>query len=312
MALTVSQITAASYNDVRNEARKPANQWAENAFMRALESMGFIKQVDGGPVFEATVDYRRNVGAAFLATELTPLATGKTEVLTAAQYDPAELSVPLVFTRADEAKNPTRNQKVALSKSIQENGLNSHDELIEQALFASTTNGFLGMLTQIPDSMQSNTGGIDGAVEAWWRNFSTTYASAGTNMEAKMTTAWNAVSKGSGSPLTPQLIVSDGASHALFEGTQQSLQRYVDTTDAKAGFKTLGFKTGKYIFSQFGGTRLYFLNNKAFELRVVKGHFRDLGDEEPFPAQNAKMRKIYTMLQTVVANKSRLAVLTQV
>jgi hypothetical protein len=312
MALTISQIVAASFNDVRNEMRAPANQWAENAFLKELERQGFIKKVDGGAQFEATLDWRRNPGAQFMANELDAMATSKTDVLTAAVYDPAEIGVPLVFSRADEAKNPARNQKVALAKSIMENGFNSHDELIEQGLFALSTQGFLGLLTQVPDSGQSNTGGIDGAVEAWWRNYSTTYLAAGTNLVAKLTTAWNSTSKGSGSSMTPTLLVSDGATQALFEGTQTSLQRFNDTQDAKAGFKTLGFKTARYIFSQFANTRIYLLNPKAFEVRVVKGHFRDLSEEKPLQFQNGKTREIYSMLQSVVTNKSRLAVLTQV
>jgi hypothetical protein len=309
MALSIDQITAVSFNDVRNEMRKPNNQWAESAFLRELEKGGFIKQVAGGPQAETTVDYRRNPGAAFLATDMSEMATSKTEVLTAAQYDWAELSVPMTWSRGDDAKNPTENQKVAFVKALIENGLTSHDDLIEQALFATSTQGFLGLQTQVPDDGANSTGGIDGDLEAWWRNYNTTYLSAGTNMEAKMTTVWNGVEKGSGSALKPTLLVTDGGQHALFEGTQQSLQRYVDTQDAKAGFKVLGFKTARFIYSQYSTTRVYFLNPKAYELRVVKGAFRDLGEKENFIAQNAHMRKIYTMLQTVVTNKSRLGVM---
>ncbi len=311
MAIPIDQILAASFNDVRNEMRKPNNQWAESAFLRELEKGGFVKQVAGGPLAETTVDYRRNPGAAFLTTDMSEVATSKTEVLTAAQYDYAELSVPMVWSRGDEAKNPTENQKVAFVKSLIENTLNSHDDLIEQALFLTSTEDFLGLQTQVPDDGANSTGGIDGDVEAWWRNATGTYLAAGTNFEAKLTVAWNAVEKGSGSPLKPTLLVTDGASHALFEGTQQSLQRYVDTADAKAGFKVLGFKTARFIYSQYSTTRVYLLNPKAFELRVVKGAFRDMGDKQEFPATNAYIRKIYPMLQTVVSNKSRLAVLTQ-
>lgn len=312
MALTIDQITAVSFNDVRNDMRKPANQWAESAFLRELEKGGFIKQVAGGPLAEATIDYRRNPGAAFLASDMSTVSTSKTDVLTAAQYEFAELTVPMVWSRGDDAKNPTENQKVAFVKALIENTLNSHDDLIEQALFLTQLEDFLGLQTQIPDDGANSTGGIDGDVEAWWRSATGTYASAGTNFEAKLTVGWNAVEKGSGSPLKPTLLVTDGASHALFEGTQQSLQRYVDTQDAKAGFKVLGFKTARFIYSQYSTTRVYFLNPKAFEMRVVKGAFRDMEEKVSAYGQNSYMRKVYSMLQTVVSNKSRLAVLTQV
>lgn len=307
MALTINQIVAASYNDVLNEKRAPANQWAENAAMREFERQGIVVTVPGGPQFEATLDYRRNSGAAFQATDMSTVSMNKTEVLTAAQFDPAELSVPITWSRGDEAKNPSVNQKVNFVKAIIENALTSHDDLIEEAIFALNTQGFLGLPTAVPDAGQGSYGGIDSAVELWWRSYGGTFAAAFTDIEAKATLAWNTVTKGSGSSMTPTCMVSDAATHAGFEGTQQTLQRYIDTQDAKIGFKTLAFKTARYIFSQYAPAKIYFLS-KAFQIRVVKGAFRDLGEVEPLPGQNAFQRKVYTMLQTTVTNRSRLAV----
>lgn len=313
MALTVSQIQAVSYNDVLNAMRgKPENQWGESSFMRELERQGAIKHIPGGPQIEATLDYRINPGADFLATDMTALATGKTEVLTAAVYDPAQLSVPIVWSKADEAKNPTQNQKVALAKSLMENGINSHDETIESALFSTSTDGFLGLQTIVPDSGQGTVGGIDAAVETWWRNYTANYLANFSDIEAQMTEAFNEAAKGSGSSLAPTLLVSDAETHAGFEGTQQSLQRYIDTQDAKVGFKTLAFKTARFVFSQYSTTRVYFLNPKSFNLDVFKGYFRKKGDTIEFQNQEAYISRIGSMLQAKTNNKSRLAVLTRV
>ncbi len=41
----------------------------------------------------------------------------------------------------DEAKNPTEAQKIALVKQLLENGINSHDDLIEQCIFTTSTAG---------------------------------------------------------------------------------------------------------------------------------------------------------------------------
>lgn len=308
MAITINQITAASYNDVLNEARKPSNQWAESAAMREFERQGIVVTVPGGPVFESTLDYKRNAGAAFQATDMSSVSTNKTEVLTAAQFDPAELSVPITWSRGDEAKNPSVNQKVALVKSLITNALTSHDDMIEEAIFAANTLGFLGLPTIVPNTAGGNVGGIDSAVEVWWRAYAGTFAAAFTDIEAKATLAWNTITKGSGSSQTPTLLISNAATHAGFEGTQVTLQRFVDTQDAKMGFKTLAFKTARYIFSQYASAHIYFLS-KALQIKVVKGAFRDLGEMEPLPAQNAFQRKIYTMLQTTTNNRSRLGVI---
>ena len=312
MALSISQIVAVSYNDVLNAMRKPENQWSESAFMRELERQGAVKRVAGGPQLEATLDYRINPGTDFLATDMTPTSTSKTEVLTAALYDPAMLSVPLVWSKGDEAKNPTQNQKVALAKSLQENAINSHDETIESALFSTTTDGFLGLQTLVPDSGQGTVGGIDASVEIWWRNHSATYASNFSNIVAQMTTAFNTAAKGSGSSMAPTLIVSNAAAHAGFEGTQQGLQRYIDTQEAKAGFKILAFKTARFVFSQYATSRIYFLNPKSFTLDVFKDAFRKKGDTIELPNAEAYVVKIFSALQAKTNNKSRLAVLTVV
>lgn len=307
MALSVSQIIAASYNDVVNEMRKPENQWAESAFMREMERQGSIKKINGGPQIEATLDYRRNEGAEFQTTDLQTVSTSKTDVLTAAVYDPAQLSVPITWSKADEAKNPTTNQKVALVKSLLENAINSHDDLIEEAIFASATDGFTGLQGLVPDTGQGTVGGIDASVEAWWRNYFATYLANFTDIEAQMTIAYNTAAKGTGSSLAPKFLVSDAETQAGYEGQLQSLQRFVDSKEADAGFKVLAFKTARYVFSQYANDRIYFLNPKSFQVVVFKSAFRLLGDTIELPNANGYIRKIFTLLQSRTNNKSRLA-----
>jgi hypothetical protein len=307
MALSISQIVAVSYPAVLAEMRKAANQWAESAFMRELERQGAIERKSLGPTIEAPLDYRRNPNAAFLSFDLQPTSLGKTEVVTAASYDVAELSVPIVWSKKDEVQNPTENQKIALVKQLLENGINSHDDLIEQALFATSTNGFLGLDTHIVDAGTGSDGGIDSSVETWWKNQQATYVDD-TDIEAAMTTVWNACAKGSGSKLMPTLLVSDGATQALFEGTQQANQRYVDSEELKAGFKILAFKTSRYVFSQYGDTDVNFLNPKNFQIVASKEYFRDRGDTQEIPNANGFVTKIYSALQSVTNNRSRLGV----
>jgi len=309
MAVTISQIIAASYNDVENEARTPENQWAENAFLREAEKQGFIETIPGGPQIENTLDYRRNPSAGFLVSDLDAVPLVKTEVLTAAVYDPAQLSASIVWSKGDDAKNPETNQKVPLVKSLITNALTSHDDVIEQAIFSTTTNGFLGFQTLIPDSGQGSPGGIDSSVEAWWRNYAVDATLSAATIEAEMTLAYNVCSKGTGSSLTPTLVVTNAQLHATFEGTQQGLQRFVDTQESKAGFKLLAFKTARVIYSQYATARMYFLNPKSIKIQMYKQAKRKLGNELEIPGQNGFERKIYTMLQASTNNKSRLGVL---
>lgn len=306
MTLSVSQIVASSYNAVLAISRQPENQWAESAALREMEKQGMIVRKSLGPQIEATLDYRANPGTAFLDNSLQSLSTSNTEIITAAVYDVAELSVPVTYTKKEEATNPTENQKIALVKAKLTNGFDSHDDAIEQAIFATSTSGFLGLLTHITDAGTGSDGGIDAGVETFWRNKQATYVDD-TDIEVAFTSVWNQATKGSGSPLTPTLMVSDAATQALFEGTQQANQRWIDTQDLKAGFKTIAFKTARYVFSQYGTSRVFFANPKSLQIIASKEKFRDKGEtvELVSSGQNGYRFLIYSALQFLTNNRSR-------
>lgn len=306
MALSISQILAASYEAVANEKKKPANQWAESALLRELERQGAIKRVNFGPTIECTLDYRRNAGAAVLSTDLQPMSLTKTEVLTAASYAIASVSVPIVWSKEDEAKNPTENQKVDLVDSLINNALESHDDLLEETLFTGS-NGLIGFDTMITSAGTGTIGGIDASSETWWANQFDQYTDE-TDIESSMTSVWNACAKGSGSTMVPRILVSDGDTQALFEGTQQGQQRYVDTDELKAGFKILAFKTARYVFSQYGNTSIRFINPKNYQLRVSKQFFRAKGKEQEIDNANGSRVFVYSAVQAVTDNRSRLGV----
>jgi hypothetical protein len=277
--------------------------------LHKLESMGALVRKSLGATIEAPLDYQRNPGTVIQATELQPLSLTKTEVVTAASYAIAEVTAPVTWSKKDEATNPSETQKVALVKQLLENGIESHDDILETDLFLSTTNGFLGLKTVIPFVASAGSlGGIDPAGNTFWRNQTATYVDD-TDIESAFTTVWNQCAKGSGSKLLPTLMVSDAPTQSLFEGTQQANQRY-ETQELKAGFKTLMFKTAQYVFSQYAGNSgaVYFLNPKNFKIVVSKEYFRDRGETQEIPNANGYGFKIYSALQVITDNRSRLGI----
>lgn len=301
----IGQGVAVSYNAVLNEARKPANQWADSTYLDELEAQGGIPKDDFGVQIEETLDYRRNPAGVIQATDLQPLSLTKTEVFDAAQYAIAEVVEPITWSEKDEVQNPTLNQKIALVKNLVMNGLDSHDDLLEQYLFATTTNGLIGLQTLIATNGIGVVGSIDSNVNAFWRNVTVTYTDD-TDIEAAMTSAWNSATKGSRSKMKPSLLVSDGATNALFEGTQQGLQRY-GGQDFKAGAKSIMFKTAPFIFSQYGSTTIFMFNTKSLRLRVSKGSFRRRSDNIPLQNATGWTCRIYTACQQTTNNRSRVA-----
>lgn len=309
MALTIDQMTAVSYPAVLADMRKGANQWAENAALRMMQKQGVIKRIALGPTIEAPLDYRPNPDAAFLAGDQDEASLVKTEIMTSASYAVAQISVPVVWTKGDDAKNPSENQKVDFVKQLLENGINTHDDLIEQAIFTSSSAGgdeFNGLDVLVTANGTGTPGGIDASVETWWKNYSDIYSDA-TDIEATFTTAFNKAAKGSGSTLQPKFLLSGVAPYVTYESGLQTLQRFGDNTEANAGFIALKFKNADYVFSQYGGTKVYFLNPKNYQIVVSSQYFRDKGNTVEIPAQNAFVFKIYSALQAIVNNRSRLA-----
>lgn len=310
MAVTIEQIVAVSYPAVLAEMRKAQNQWAENAALREMEKQGVIQRVSLGPTIECPLDYRVNPDTAVLAGDQDEASLVKTDVLTSASYSVAQISVPVVWTKGDEAKNPSENQKIALVKQILENGINSHDDLLEQLIFTSSTAGgdeFNGLNDLVNSAGTGTVGGIDASVELWWKNYADTYTDA-SDIEATFTTAYDKAMKGSGSSLAPKFMISGSAPHVLYESGLQTLQRFIDKDEADGGFKVLAFKNARYVFSQYGGNKVYFLNPKSYNIVMSKQYFRDKGNTIEIPAQNAFVFKIYSAGQAVVNNRSRLAV----
>lgn len=313
MTPSVSQIIGSTYNVVLGDKRA-TNQWGESAFLRALEKKGFVKRVAGGSQMEDPLDWRANAGAAFLATDTTATSVSKTDVITGTVYDFAELVVPLTWTFRQEAENSSVNQKIDLSKAITQNGIDSHDDLIEQGLFGTSTNLFLGLQNIVPTSGQPNIGGINGATDAFWRCQTGTFVADGSDMEAQMLTVYQHAAKGSGTSLAPTLLVSGITAAALFESTLVGMQRFTDGDSASGGFEAIKFHNAPMVFSQYGETMaktpVYFLNPTSFSLVVVKSTFRSLKEMVQIPAAAAYNRKIYSLLQAKSNNVSRLGVIT--
>lgn len=313
MALSIEQIVAVSYPAVLAEMRKAANQWVENAALREAERQGVIQRISLGATIEAPLDYRPNPDTAFLAADQDEASLVKTEILTSASYNIAQLSVPVVWTKGDEAKNPTENQKIALVKSLLENAINSHDDAVEQSIFTTTTTGgdeFNGLDNLVSTAGTGVVGGIDSSVETWWKNYADTYTDA-SDIEATFTVAFFKAAKGSGSALQPKFMISGVTPHAMYESGLQTLQRFIDKEEADAGFKILAFKNARYVYSQYGGGNVYFLNPKNYQITVSKQYFRDKGNTIEIPSQNAFVFKIYSALQAITNNRSRLAVVSQ-
>lgn len=306
MALTIGQAITISYPAVIAEKKLPENQWEESAFLREMKKLGALVTMSFGPTLELPLDYTRNPTAGVIS-DYGATSLAKTDFMTSASFVPAEIVINVNWSKRDEATNPTENQKIDFAAARLKNAMKTHDDLIEQIFFSTTTNGFLGLKTHITAAGTGSDGGIDGGTYAFWRSQQATYLDD-TNIESTFTYVNNACAKGSGSSLEPSWMTSGATPHAIFEGTQQAMQRWVDTQNFKAGAKTLGFKNARYTFSPFGDDNVYFGNADSFQLRVSKEYWMEKGAIQEIQGRSGFTMSITSFAQTVTGNRSRLGV----
>lgn len=312
MALTISQIAAVSYPAVLADQRKPTNQWAANAALAVAEKGGFVVRESLGENIEVPLDYRKNPDTAVLASDQDAHPMLKTEVLTSAVYEIAQVSVPVTWTKFDEARTPSDNEKIDFATSLLVNGINSHDDELERGIFITSTSGgieLLGLDTLVTPTGAGSPGGIDASIETWWANKAEQYTD-GTDIYAAYEELFNACAKGSGSGIQPTLVLSGGDVNALFGSQLQAQQIFTDSRSADAGFQVLMAKGAKWVFSHKCPANVaYLLNPKHYKIVVSKQYFRDKDETAKVPGQNAFYFHIYSAVQNVVSNRSALGVL---
>lgn len=306
----LSQQVSAAYNEVIKDRNKPFNQWGENAFLKALEEKGFIERRAGGNQIEFTLDIQVNAGADILAADTTAVSTTQTDVLGGAVYDWRPIVSPINWTIHDEAKlEGDVNAKVPFLRSLAENAIMSHDQVLEQALFSTSTDSFLGLQNLVPTTGQPNAGGIDGASAAYWRNYADTYQADGSDILIAFGLAFDTAAKGTGGS-QPTMVVSGIDTKNVFESQLTPNQRYEGKTGV-AGFEMLKVRSADYIYSMHGGTKAYFLNPRGFKLVVNKNYFRKLEPAERMVTAAMRQKLIFSSAQACISAPSRLAVVSQ-
>ncbi len=310
MAIPTEQLVAATYDDVVNEKNKAADQWSQASALSTLEELGGVKRVPGGATLQLTLDYKANSAADFLLTDVTGTSTSKTEILTAASYSFVPLVVPINWSFFDEAVNSDKNQKVDLVTSIVDNALSSHDQAIEDALFATTggTDGFNTLIDIYSEDGNGTVGTIVASTETWWASqFKDWGTATGATLLGHYTTLFNSCSKGSGGS-KPNVIIGSASMQSLFEAALVANQRFVSVTKASGGFTELAFKNIPYIFSSEAtgnDENAFMFNTKDTKLFVVQSAWRQR--KTAVQHVNAAMMnmKVFSVLQLATRNRSR-------
>lgn len=300
-----AQIVAATFDRVSNAKNKAENQWSENALLRFLEMKGAFKRETAGNMLEFTLDVAANPDAGFLANDVSPTSTTKTEVLDAVKYDWALFVAPINWSIADEAKN-SGEKKVDLVTSLVDNTFESHDDQFETGLFAATaTNGFLSLPVILTEDGSGTIGGVNSATDTYWANQFEDY---GTDLHLGLHISRAEASKGTGGS-SPDLYVTSPTTWATYADAQSDKLQFGSAKTIDAGVQTLKFAGEDMIYSQkYTSDSVFLLNTKKIKLYAIKEYWRQRRAEIELPNAPTVNMKIVSMAQIAAINRSRCGV----
>jgi hypothetical protein len=313
MSVPYTQLAASTYDAVVNEKNKAADQWSDTSALNHLEKLGGVRRITPGLTPQATLDYRINSGADFLATDTTATSTTKTDILTATSPAWATLVVPTNWSFTDEVLN-NGEAKVDLLAAQADNAIATHDYSIEAGMFATTggTDGFQTFIDLFSENGEGTVQGIVAATETWWKNqFKDWGTDTGATLLADYNTLYFSCAKGSGGR-QPNVIIANSTLYGAYVAALTPQQRFSDANSATSGFKTVKHINADYIFSSVITTAqdsAFMFNTNDTFLVVAKNAWRKRRPAMDFTAAAMVNMKIFSVLQLMTRNRSRGGVL---
>ena len=270
MAVSVTELVSTT---LRNRDRMVAdNVTNHNGLLRTLEDTGNIKNAGGGRQLDEPLLYNELATKFYDGFETFAIDTSQ-EVITNAVYQWKQLGGFSFISGKEKIMNREKWQAVSLAEARIDAliaGLRNKTGLSIYSL--GTGEGgkeFGGLRLLVSDDGEGTVGGIDAAVETWWKNnfdFGTADITPATIL-SKMNAMHLACTRGSDQP---NLIMANGAYFTAYWESLQENARHTSPKLADAGFRTLEFVGTPVVYdaqcatdlTNPGAGRMYFLNTK--------------------------------------------------
>lgn len=249
MAVTENNISTTTLQLIRK--RLADNIFKANPLAAWLLMKGRVKTANGGKRIDEPLMYAVN-GTVQAYKGYDRLNVFPTEELTNAQFSWRQAAASISLSGLEDLQNAGEAQVFDLLKTkIKIAEMSLRQWLAEKLVATSTTKDpvrdFLGLDELIEDvagSSQSTIGGIDAAVETWWRNYyadtSGTALSTSTSLLNKyLGAAYLSVTKGLSKP---DLILTDQVMFQRYEDDNRQYLRLMDTKLMDIGFDNIKFK----------------------------------------------------------------------
>lgn len=265
----------------------------------AMYRKGKVKYQDGGDQISVPVMPRTNTAAAWIGP-YDAIGTGAAETATRARFTWRQLVCSIIISDKEKLQNSGSKEQIInlLDAKITQSEFSVRDQ-ISTALWSATqvTNAILPLAALVINS--GTLGGIDSAVQTWWRAQFSTSAIPLTIQD--MSNMYNLCVE------QPDLIATTATLWEKFESLLAPQQRFMDAETAKAGFDNLRFKKAPVLWDEQGSAgNVYFLNTDyLFPVVHPSADFTRAPTVRPYN-QLVFASHIHWMGALVVSNRRRL------
>jgi hypothetical protein len=228
-----------------------------NALLMELKRRGNTRPWSGGYAITESVLYNPNANATFYkGYETLPVAAQ--DAITLAKYDPVQVACAVTMSGLEDLQNSGKEAKLDLMTQRIAAAEASMDNIMASSLYSDGTGfggkEFVGLSAAVVKTPTSGSiGGINRATANYWRNYSYTLSGvagvaagtvAYTSIYIMLTDMWAKTKRGKDSI---DLFLLSNAAYISFAQGPNTLQRFVDSKTADAGFEGYSFNGAKIV-----------------------------------------------------------------
>lgn len=319
----IGQVPSVAWENLWSDG--PIDQYfTSQALLYLLKDGGYKESMDGGRLFEITVEYAPNTTFRSIS-ETEVIDTSRIDVFDAARYEQKIHAGSIVFSDLEELRNAVANRKIDVIKGKLKNGVSSAMQSMNEMLWGDGTgNGgkdFDGIKKIIPaDPTVGTVGGINAGTWAFWR--SKQASGAGTNFNnfrAALLSVHNQCSLG-GTEKKPTGLVMDRPS---FEGYVKLLTDVTSLVkdgggeaDPDLGWlnEAVAYMGLPMVYDEQAtpAATAYFVNKNYLKLMVLKGAWMKMKNPVEPANQLLRVHRVFTVGNLTAAARRHLGVVTNV
>lgn len=312
---TFTELVSTTFRKHRKEIKD--NLSNRNALLKYMMKRGNYRKEDGGLTIATPLDYAAN-GTYQRYSDWDTLNISQSNVISSAEYQWRQIAINVVASGRELRINSGDSRIINLAKARIKNALRTFNNNFSTDMYSSgsLTNQVNGLQAIIADTNTNTVGGIDANVWTFWRNTvtdasdSSVTPSATTIENGLMLPTWLTVDRGPDDQT--DLIVADNTYYQYFEGSQVSLKRYNDKSNADAGFVTLKYKNADVLYDGNSGipaNHMYFVNTQYLELVVHEDADLEIMDDMRPVNQDGSVTPILWMGNLTCSNRKQQAVI---